>query len=198
MTHAMPEISGCEKLDFSPTISAAPDGSRGSTPTGLTVGLNVPEESLVQNPAGLGEADVKDTTVTLPAGVTLSSSASDGLQACSIEQVGYTGMKELDSVKEPGVLTPQFKEKVFNPASGREEATACPDASKVANVHVKTPLLEGELEGQAYLAAPQNFTFAGALQENPFNSLVSMYLVVEEPVAAWRSSSRGRSSERTR
>ena len=182
MTTSLPELSGCEKLDFSPTIGVTPDGARGSTPTGLTVGLHVPQET-TENPVGLAEADVKDTTVTLPAGVTLSASASDGLQACSIEQIGYTGMKELDPSAEPGVQTPQFTEKVLNPANGREEATACPDASKIANVHIKTPLLEHELEGQVYLAAPQNFTFAGALQENPFSSLVSMYLVAEEPVA---------------
>ena len=54
----------------------------------------------------------------------------------------------------------------------------CPDASKIANVHIKTPLLEGELTGSVYLASPQNF-LSGPL-ENPFKSLVAMYLVAEE------------------
>jgi hypothetical protein len=60
----------------------------------------------------------------------------------------------------------------------------CPDASKIANVKIKTPVLEGELTGSVYLAAPQNFSRAltGALQENPFESLIAMYLVAEEPV----------------
>ena len=60
------------------------------------------------NPVGLTEADVKDTTVALPAGVQISPGASDGLQACSTAQIGFTGFKELDPSTEPGVQTSQF------------------------------------------------------------------------------------------
>jgi hypothetical protein len=168
-TASLPELAGCEKLDFSPTVNVTPDGTAGSTPTGLTVGLHVPQES-TENPKGLAESDVRDTTVTLPEGVVLSPAASDGQQACSISQIGYTGMKELDPTAEPGVLTPQFTSAI----------PSCPNAAKVANVHIKTPLLEHELVGAVYLASPQNF--AGPL-ENPFGTLVSLYLVAEEPIA---------------
>ena len=175
---SLPPLIGCEKLNFSPTLSVKPDGEAGSTPTGLNVNLNVPQEAS-KNPVGDAEADVKDTTVTLPAGVDISPSAADGLQACSNAQIGYTGeMKELNPTSEPGVRTPQFKEKVYDPATGQEEATLCPDASKIATVKIKTPLLEGELTGSVFLAAPQNFA---GLPENPFGSLVAMYLVAEEP-----------------
>ncbi len=163
---SMPEVQGCEKLDFSPSISVTPDGTAGSTPTGLNVDLHVPQESIL-NPVGLAEADVKDTTVTLPAGVQLSPSASDGLQACSNEEIGY-----LPEESTPGNLR-------FTPGK-----PSCPDASKVANVRIKTPLLEGELEGQVYLAAPQNYSpLTGAPPENPFESLLALYLVAEEPQA---------------
>ena len=166
----MPELRGCEKLDFSPTLTDVPDGTAAATPTGLTVGLHVPQET-TKNPAGLAEADVKDTDVTLPQGVGLSSSASDGLQACSTSQIGYLGSKELDPTKEPGVLTPQFT----------ENRPTCPNASKIGNVHIKTPVLANELEGQVYLAAPQNYP--GATPENPYGSLVAMYIVAEEPAS---------------
>ena len=169
MSVQMPELSGCEKLDFSPTVNVTPDGTAGSTPTGLTVGLHVPQET-TQNPVGLAEADVRDTTVTLPEGVQLSPSASDGQQGCSIAQIGFLGFKELNASGEPGVQTPQFT----------PNTPSCPNAAKVANVHIKTPLLENELEGAVYLAAPQNFM--GPL-ENPFGSLVSLYLVAEDPIA---------------
>ncbi len=151
-TATLPPLEGCEKLNFAPTLAVTPDGAAGSTPTGLNVEVHVPQESTT-NPEGLGEADVKDTTVTLPAGVQLSPAAADGLQACSLSQIG------LHTAEKP----------------------SCPDASKVANVKIKTPLLEHELQGAVYLAAPQNFA---GIPENPFSSLIALYLVAEEPETA--------------
>ena len=87
----LPELSGCEDLNFSPTLKVTPDGTAGSTPTGLNVELHVPQESTI-NPEGKGEADVKDTTVTLPPGVQLSPSAANGLEACSNAQIGFEGV----------------------------------------------------------------------------------------------------------
>lgn len=169
MTASLPPLSGCEKLNFSPTLDVTPDGTDGSTPTGLNIALHVPQEP-AENPAGLAEADVRDTTVTLPQGVQLSPAAADGLQGCSLSQIGFTGYAELDPSVEPGVQTAQFT----------PEKPSCPNASKLANVKIKTPLLEGELEGAVYLAAPQNFA---GLAENPFSSLFALYLVAEEPKA---------------
>ncbi len=166
---SLPELTGCEKLDFSPTVSMVPDGTAGSTPTGLTVGIHIPQEA-TENPVGDGEADDRDATVTLPAGVQISPGASDGLQACSIEQMGFTGFKELQPTAEPGVQTAQFTPAI----------PSCPTASKLANVRIATPLLEHELTGSVYLAAPQNY--AGAPQ-NPYSALVAMYLYAEEPIA---------------
>jgi hypothetical protein len=156
-------LDGCDRLGFEPSINVAPDVQAASTPTGVTVGVHVPQE-ISLNPAGLAEADVKDTTVALPAGVQLSPSAGDGLQACSDAQIGFTGV---------------------NPQTGTDEFTSnaptCPEASKVATVKIKTPLLPNALEGAVYLAAPQNF--AGPPLENPFGSLVAMYIVAEDPVS---------------
>src|SRR5580700_2631097 len=147
-TVALPALEGCEHLDFSPTIGVTPDGTAGSTPTGLNVDVHIAQEA-TSNPLGLGEADVKDTTVALPAGVQLSPAAADGLQSCSLSQIG------LHDAEKP----------------------SCPDASKVANVKIATPLLEHELTGAVYLAAPQNFA---GIPENPFSSLIALYLVAEE------------------
>jgi hypothetical protein len=126
-------MAHCDRLDFRPSISVAPDGQAGSTPTGLTVGLHVPQDGSL-NPTGLTEADVRDTTVALPAGVALNPAAADGLLSCSIEQVGLAGT---------------------GPAS-------CPEASKVATVEIDTPLLPDPLQGAAYLAT-QNANPVGSL-----------------------------------
>jgi hypothetical protein len=179
LSAAMPDLSGCEKLDFRPTIGVTPDGTAGSTPTGLNVEVHVPQES-TSNPVGLGEADVKDTTVMLPAGVQLSPSAADGLLACSPAQIGFKGVNPATGADE---FTPRLPGSINAVEAGETEplrpgVNFCPDASKVANVKIKTPLLEGELEGSVYLAAPQNFA---GLPENPFSSLIALYLVAEEP-----------------
>jgi hypothetical protein len=134
LTTSMPELEGCEKLDFSPTIGVTPDGTQGSTPTGLNVGLHVPQESVL-NPAGLAEADVKNTKVTLPAGIQLSPSAADGLEACSPEQIN------LHSSEPP----------------------TCPIASKVGNVEIVTPLLTEPLVGSVYLASQDNNPFGSLI-----------------------------------
>jgi hypothetical protein len=46
----------------------------------------------------------------------------------------------------------------------------CPDESKIGDVILRVPFYEGELRGAVYLAAPQ---------ENPFGSLLAVYLVAK-------------------
>jgi hypothetical protein len=114
---------GCNRLSFEPSISVAPDGQEASTPTGLTVDVHVGQEGAL-NPEGLAESSVKNTTVTLPAGIGMNPAGADGLSACSIGQVGLEKASEQE----------------------------CPESSKVGTVEIHTPLLPHPLVGAAYLA----------------------------------------------
>jgi hypothetical protein len=124
---------GCNQLSFEPSISVAPDSQNASTPTGLSVGVHVDQEGSL-NPTGLAESSVKDTTVTLPAGVALNPAGADGLSACSLSQI----------------------------ALGSPSEQSCPESSKVGTIEIKTPLLPNPLTGAAYLAT-QNANPFGSL-----------------------------------
>ncbi len=126
----LPGLSGCNRLPFEASINVAPASEAGSSPTGLTVGIHVPQTASL-NGKGLAQSTVKDTTVTLPAGVALNPSAADGLLSCSEAQIGL-------SVDAP---------------------PACPESSKVGLVRIRTPLLPNELTGAAYLAAQEQNPF---------------------------------------
>jgi hypothetical protein len=152
----MPAMDGCDRLPFGASLEAAPDVSSGSTPTGLTVKVHVPQEASVIG-EGLTGSDVKDTTVVFPEGVALNPSGANGLEGCSEGLVGFTGV-----VGE----TDQFTSTVGSPF--------CPDASKIGTVKITVPVIAHPLEGALYLAS-QN--------ENPFGSLVANYIVAEDPVS---------------
>ncbi len=164
--YVLPGLEGCSTVPFSPAIHLGSTEHAASTPTGLQVDVHMPQRSTLQ--AGeVGESDLKDTSVTLPEGVQLSPSSANGLEACSEAQVGYEGPSVLDSFA-PGAPAPlRFSSAPAN----------CPEASKVGSVRVHTPLLEHELEGAVYLAEQD---------QNPFGSLLALYIVVEDPYSGVR------------
>ncbi len=127
-----PAVTGCEKLDFSPSLNVkpAPETAAAESPSGLNVDLKVPREESV---GGLAEADLERMVVTLPAGMAISLSATNGLGACTANEI------ELHNGDPP----------------------SCPDSSKIGEAEVVTPLLEQPLKGGVYLA--QQETFEGSL-----------------------------------
>ncbi len=176
-------LTGCSKLKFPAEISVAPDSSNASTSSGLTVNVHVPQTAAL-NPNGLAESSLRDTTVTLPEGVAINPSGGDGLESCSSnpgalpegslgspgDQIGYKGQEELNAEYEPGVEWSTFTPELASPLA--PGTNFCPNGSKIGTVKIKTPLLEHEVEGAMYLAAQDN---------NPFGSLVAMYLIAEDP-----------------
>jgi hypothetical protein len=142
-------MTGCEKLHFTPTLKVTPTTTSAASPTGLDVDLHIPQE---ESAAGLAEANLKDATVTLPAGVTINPAQASGLVGCSESQIG---------LKEP-------------------QASECPGASEIGTVELETPLYPHRVfDGGIYVAQQGN---AGSGQgANPFGSLVALYIVIDEP-----------------
>jgi hypothetical protein len=165
--YTMPALDSCNRLPFSPTIKVTPDGTAGSTPTGLNVDVHVPQEESL-NPSGLAVADPRNITVALPNGVSVNPASGDGLVACSEALAGFTGFAEL----LPGTQTPTFTS--AGPASLVQGVNFCPNASKIGTVRIKTPILPNSIEGAVYLASEN---------QNPFGSLVAMYVFAEDPVS---------------
>jgi hypothetical protein len=60
---------------------------------------------------------------------------------------------------------------------GNGEAPSCPESSKVGTVEIDTPTLEQPLVGSVYEAQQAN---------NPFGSLLALYVAAEEPVSGVR------------
>jgi hypothetical protein len=184
-TAPMVTMDGCDRLQFNPEIKVSPDGQAASAPTGLTVDVHVPQEGQL-NAAGLAQSNIKNIAVTLPEGVFLNPAAADGLQACSEAQIGY-----LPAASHPPSelhFTPRVPGSATAIEAGDTEPLQpginfCSDAAKVATVKIKSPLLPtGQLvEGAVYLASPQNFQVFP--QENPFESLIAMYIVAEDPIS---------------
>jgi hypothetical protein len=160
VTYRLPEaVDGCNHLPFAPSIGTVPDIPEGSSPSGLNVKVHVPQEAAL-NGEGLAESTLKDTTVALPEGVTINPGGADGLEACSESEVGFTG------VETGGIGRDLFTNGFPEPF--------CPDASKIGTVTIRTPLLPHPIEGAVYLAQ-QN--------QNPFGSLIAMYLVAQDPIS---------------
>ncbi|HSK49335.1 MAG TPA: hypothetical protein VK889_02450, partial [Solirubrobacterales bacterium] len=149
-----PAMTGCDKLEFHPTFGFQPSTTEAASVTAATAELSVDQQGLL-DPNELAPPHLKKSVVALPEGMNLNPAAANGLQACSTAQIGLRGTN---------FAAP-------NPIRFDKNPVSCPDASKLGTVEVVTPLLDDPLDGVVYLAAQG---------DNPFNSLLAMYLVIED------------------
>ena len=87
------------------------------------------------NPDALATPPVKRVSVVLPEGMSFSPSFADGLQSCSFAQMKL----------------------------GTNNPVECPDASRIGEVSLSTPLLPKPAEGSMYLAAQGDNPFGSPL-----------------------------------
>jgi len=101
----------------------------------------------------ISTAHLRDTVVTLPRGLAINPSAADGRTGCPLS--GPEG------INLPGSGEP-----------AQSEPARCPASSKVGTVKVETPLVDHPIQGTVYLARQG---------ENPFGSLIALYIAVNDP-----------------
>ncbi len=143
-------VEGCNALEFEPTFESRATTNQGESPSGLEFELHQRQNPGLEE---LATAPLKEVTVTLPEGMVLNPSAANGREACSAAQLGITSAA--------GAF----------PFTYKEEPAHCPSSSRLGSVEVVTPLLDHPLPGSVYLAKPF---------DNPFGSLLGIYLVVDD------------------
>jgi hypothetical protein len=153
-TERLPAVTGCDRLHFEPEFTLQPTSTQGSSGVGATARLHL-EQKNIADPDELATPDLKRSVVRLPKGLDVNPAQAAGLQACTEAQVGYE---------------PQLEPLPLNPTRFNEDPVSCPDGSKLGTVEATSPLLEEPLKGTIYLAAQE---------ENPFDSLIGLYLVFE-------------------
>jgi hypothetical protein len=148
-THTLPPLTGCDALDFSPSLTARPTTNAADSPSGLDVDLHVPQNF---DPEGLSSAQLRTSVVTLPEGLVINPSGANGLDSCDPAEIGLT--------TAVGDQHPHFN----------KLPAACPPASRIGRVEVDTPVFPDPLKGWIYAATPG---------QNPFGNLLTIYAVAE-------------------
>jgi hypothetical protein len=166
-TSSPSQLQGCERLPFAPTLSVESDRHEASTPSGLNVGITVPQGTTTAQ-GGLAEADIGETTMTLPEGVQVNPGSANGLATCGVAESGFTGQNSDTGATLSGELGKQS----FAP-----QVATCPNASTIGEVTIHSPLLERPLTGSLYLAEQDT---------DPFSSPLVVYLIAEDPQSGVR------------
>jgi hypothetical protein len=113
--------TGCATVPFDPGIDVAPGTDKVDSPATPTITTTLP---FITGGETQSESHLRNASITLPEGMGLNPSASNGLQSCTDAQFG----------------------------KGTRNPVACPAGSRIGSVEVETPPLPaGALKGTAYL-----------------------------------------------
>ena len=148
-------LGGCNLLAFNPTPTARLSSARASSPSGFDLIFEQPIEGLT-NPLLTVPTQVNKAVVSLPDGITINPSFAAGLGVCTPAQYAA------ESATSP-------------PGAG------CPNAAKIGDFTVTSPLFGEPLAGAVFLARPDDPASGAHGAENPFDSLLALYLVARSP-----------------
>jgi hypothetical protein len=99
-----PETTGCDQLNFNPSLAAKPSTEAADSASGLDVALKVPQNDSPQTPS---DSEIRATTTKLPAGFSINASAADGKTFCSDAQahLGLDDEAECPEYAKVGTVT---------------------------------------------------------------------------------------------
>ena len=146
-------LQECESLGFGPAPVARLNTDRAGSPSGFDFTLQGDELGLIE-PSLRASSQIKKAVIAMPEGMTVNPSIGAGLGVCAPDQYAA------ETLSSP-------------PGAG------CPNVSRIGELTVKSPLFEGEMTGGLFLAEPNNPEKPG--EENPFDSMVALYLVAKMP-----------------
>jgi uncharacterized repeat protein (TIGR01451 family) len=144
------DVSGCDdqRIRFHPEVALQPTSRAAGGPTGLQVDLEVPQrDDTVSNPAELYDESgdiqaiatppVKKVVVTMPEGMTISTSAAQGLGNCAPDQIRL----------------------------GTNDPVTCPANSQYGTLTLNTPILpkDAPMRGQIFIAKQNDNPFGNFL-----------------------------------
>lgn len=144
----------CNALDFSPSIEARPTTNVADSPSGLDVDVHVPQHE---------NCDPGPPVSCEVATAHLKDTVIELPEGISINPSGANGLGACSPAQigiDAGTGTPNGSK------------PTCPNSSRIGSVEVETPLVAHTLPGSVYLATPY---------ENPFDSLIAIYIVVNDP-----------------
>jgi hypothetical protein len=147
-------MSGCGELGFESRVDLRPTSAAARDSSGLDLSLDSADQGLT-SASDIAESDIAGAVLALPAGMTVNASVAEGLGACG--PADYA------------------RETLDSPSGG-----GCPETSKIGTVMVESPLLEEPVGGTVFVAQPDDPATAVPGAENPFDSLLSLYVVFRD------------------
>jgi hypothetical protein len=146
---------GCQGFSFFPNTEGFLTDTKASSASGFNFRLSNDNKQLTI-PTQQLPSQTRRAEVTLPPGVTINPSLGAGLIGCT-----------------PGQYA---AETAFS-----SQGAGCPNGSKIGSFRVRTPLFTELIDGAVYLAQPNDVSTPAPGAENPFDSLIAVYLVAKSP-----------------
>ncbi len=151
-----PGMIECSELGFAADLRAQPTTESAESATGLELELQLEDEG-IDDVGQRAHSDIEKAVIALPEGMTANPSVAEGLATCS----------PADLARESAFLAP---------------GEGCPQAAKIGSLEAETPILEGKvLKGELFIATQDDPSTPQPGAENPFDSLLALYMVIRDP-----------------